>query len=260
MAVLLRNRLFWFFLIAFVVAWGTWIPAFFMKGFPPLLAMIGLFGPAIAAVIVATVTNGSRGLAEIFGRFAIWRFAVRWYALALALMPVAYAAVAFSDVQFLGFPSASMWTSGPAYYVIGSFVWLLAITSGEEIGWRGFALPIMLSGGGSRTYTASLFLGIVWAVWHAPVFLAGNGSLPYPIFFLLAIGLSLMYTALFVRSSGSLWPAILLHAGTDIGPRIIHILAFTNADWLIVITFVTAAGLAMLRALPAKLLLLTAAS
>lgn len=110
----------------------------------------------------------------------------------------------------------------------------------------------MLNGGVSRTYIAGLVLSVIWAAWHEPVFLSGNGSMPYAIFLLLAISLSLVYTALFLPSCGSLWPALLLHAGTDFGARIIHIGAFTNADWLIVVALVAAIGVAMLGALSAN--------
>lgn len=252
MTMIVRYRLWWFFLIAFVLAWGTWIPAFSLPHLPAVVPMVGLFAPAIAAVAVAGATNGRRGVREIFGRLAIWRFGGRWYALAGGLMPLAYLSIALVDVVVFDVPARSMWTSGPAYYFIVSFIWLLVVTSGEEIGWRGFALPLMLNGSTSRLYTASLFLGIMWGIWHAPVYLSGNGPMPYPVFLVLAVGLSLVYTALFVRSNGSLWPALLLHAGTDVGPRIVQIGAFGNADWLIVAGFAAAAGLAMLRTLPRR--------
>src|SRR3546814_20952371 len=39
---------------------------------------------------------------------------------------------------------------------------------GEELGWRGFALPRLLELMDARR--ASLLLGLVWAVWHLPAF------------------------------------------------------------------------------------------
>jgi membrane protease YdiL (CAAX protease family) len=39
---------------------------------------------------------------------------------------------------------------------------------GEETGWRGFALPRMLTR--FSPLTAALLLGLIWGVWHTPAF------------------------------------------------------------------------------------------
>ena len=43
---------------------------------------------------------------------------------------------------------------------------------GEEIGWRGFALPRLLEK--YSALSASLILGSVWAIWHLPLILVGD--------------------------------------------------------------------------------------
>jgi membrane protease YdiL (CAAX protease family) len=40
---------------------------------------------------------------------------------------------------------------------------------GEEIGWRGFALPRLTKH--MSALSAALLTGVIWIVWHAPVFL-----------------------------------------------------------------------------------------
>lgn len=39
---------------------------------------------------------------------------------------------------------------------------------GEELGWRGLALPVLRDQLG--LLTAALVIGIIWAVWHLPFF------------------------------------------------------------------------------------------
>ena len=53
---------------------------------------------------------------------------------------------------------------------------------GEEPGWRGFALPHLLSLGEWR---ANLILGLVWALWHLPL------ALRFPEFYQTLLGVTL---------------------------------------------------------------------
>src|SRR5262249_28585435 len=135
------------------------------------------------------------------------------------------------------------WIKSPSYFVPAAFVWLMFITSGEEIGWRGFALPKLLEGNRNLAI-ASALLGIIWAIWHAPIYLVpGQSSLPYPLFFVLTVSLSFVYTVLFLFGKGSLWTAVLLHAGTDVGPRILSIAKFSFGVWATVDVLVIVAAL-----------------
>jgi uncharacterized protein len=67
-----------------------------------------------------------------------------------------------------------LYDSWPPFGTISWYVMLFAIAvsmwaqAGEEIGWRGYALPLMLEKFGLAM--ASILLGIIWAAWHLPVF------------------------------------------------------------------------------------------
>src|SRR5574337_857223 len=75
-----------------------------------------------------------------------------------------------------------------AIFLPAQFLWLLfyLLTTGplgEELGWRGFALPRLLKR--FNPFVASLVLGAIWGVWHLPSFyLAGmvQARLALPIF------------------------------------------------------------------------------
>jgi membrane protease YdiL (CAAX protease family) len=51
---------------------------------------------------------------------------------------------------------------------IGWLTWILTFGLGEEVGWRGFALPRLQEERDARS--ATLVLGLLWAGWHTPTF------------------------------------------------------------------------------------------
>jgi membrane protease YdiL (CAAX protease family) len=96
---------------------------------------------------------------------------------------------------------------------------ILALTDGlgEELGWRGFALPRLLRRIGP--VRASVLLGLVWAVWHAPLYWTTGATLEGTPVWLLLVQLpacAVLYTWVFQRTGGSALPAIVLHASLSL--------------------------------------------
>jgi len=93
---------------------------------------------------------------------------------------------------------------------------LVYIGLGEEIGWRGFALPRFQEGLG--LLGGSIATGVFWALWHFPLFLM-PGSSQYGHSVLLFIYLLTCWTilmAVFVgKARGSVIPAILFHVSVN---------------------------------------------
>ena len=229
-----RNQLILFFLLSFILAWGTWIPAFLLPQFPNQLSLIGLFAPAISALIVTALHQGKKGVATLLGKYKIWRFGIKWYFLAIFLLPFIYILAILINALFFQYSLHNVLVGSPLYFIFAAFVWLMVINSGEEIGWRGFALPTMLKSMKNSVWV-NVVLGIIWGLWHLPIYLIpGQSAFPYPLFLILIIGLTFIYTSLFIKTKGSLLPAVILHAGTDIGPRIFQIAHFTFSLWFTV--------------------------
>lgn len=237
-----------FFALAFLIAWATWIPAFLNPTFPSQVALIGLFGPALAAVIVAWLAEGRAGVKAIFSRALLWRFPVGWWALALLLMPALFTAAALADLAARGGDPSTVWLGPSPLFVAAAFAFLLVINSGEEIGWRGYALPL-LNDLLHSDFKAGVLLGIIWGVWHLPTYLvAGQSNFPLAIFLAFILGLSLIYSALFRGSGGSLLAADLFHASTDIVPRVMAMASFGVTVFALATALVwIAAGLLWLR-------------
>jgi len=154
-----KHPLIAFFVLAYLLTW--WI--YPLLKFSPLLGIFGLFGPALAAIIMAAVTEGKAGVKALLSRVVRWRVGVRWYVIALGLPTVLSLATA-GLYYLLG---ASQFLQVGALTIFDLVLFVLVV--GEELGWRGYALPRLLEK--RSAVTASLILGVLWGLWHLPTFL-----------------------------------------------------------------------------------------
>ncbi len=177
----------------------------------PLWGFPALFGPALAAIIVVAVADGRAGLRDLLGRVARWRVGARWYAAALAL-PAVLALAALGLHVVLG-GQGSFELGGLSVLNFAVFVLIV----GEELGWRGYALPRLLDQ--RSALTASLILGVLWSAWHLPTFFvrgAPQHGLPFSAFVLLTVAHSVVFTWVYLHARGSVLIAILLHGAINL--------------------------------------------
>ncbi len=212
-----------YFALAFVLAWVFWVPAALSEqgavgGSPPtaMLVVLGTFAPSVAAVLVAA-RKGGAGARPLLGQLLRWRVGPGWYAVAL-FGPAALMLVAIGLHVALGgavpdFPEPSRW---PLVAVNLVLVLLVGGPLGEELGWRGFALPRLQARHGALR--ASVVLGVVWALWHLPLFAvpgAPQGQVPFLLFVAQAVALSVFFAWAYNGSAGSLPIVLLLHASVN---------------------------------------------
>ena len=139
---------------------------------PTTLALVALpisYIPAALAVLMVRLGGDPEEASAFRRRLSIWRLPVRWYAVALLGLPL---------VHVTGVALATLWGGLlPVHLASLALLPLFLLTNlGEEIGWRGYALPQLL--GHFDSLTASLILGGVWAAFHW-VALAQNPSRPW---------------------------------------------------------------------------------
>ena len=130
-----RHPLVVFFVLAYALTW----PMIPLVRVSPLFGLPALFGPALAAIIVITVVDGRAGLRDLLGRMVRWRVGARWYAVALGL-PMVLALTAAGLNLLLG---AQTSVNFGGLSVLNFVVFVLIV--GEELGWRGYALPRLLA-------------------------------------------------------------------------------------------------------------------
>jgi membrane protease YdiL (CAAX protease family) len=96
---------------------------------------------------------------------------------------------------------------------------------GEELGWRGFALPRLLAR--YSALRASVLLGALWALWHLPYALtAGSAMADKPLYehLLSIVALSVLFTWLFNNTGGSVLLAVLFHAAGNVTFNVLPVL------------------------------------
>jgi membrane protease YdiL (CAAX protease family) len=140
-----------------------------------------------------------------------WRVGARWYAVALGL-PVVLALAAAGLYVLLG-AQTSIEFGGLS--VLNFVVFVLIV--GEELGWRGYALPRLLVG--RSALSASLILGALWGAWHLPTFFVAGApqhGLPFSAFVLLTVAYSVVFTWVYLHTRGSVLIATLLHGAINL--------------------------------------------
>jgi len=222
-----------FFCLAYAITWVLWgmLIALSLDIKNPrggFLNALAIFGPSLAGIILTFVLNGRQGLFDLFARLSPVHAGLRWVGISL-LVPFLIIIVALLIGMGMGSPI-------PAKLTVS--IWLLPLLLeairiffaggplGEEIGWRGFALPRLLQSH-KDTMKASLKLGLVWGIWHAPIYaVAGTGQneilksggsflILFPAFVIWVMGLAVIFTWLYKSTSGNLLIAILFHTAVN---------------------------------------------
>jgi len=182
-------------------------------------AFFGGWGPTLAALIVTAQSEGQSGVRRLLQSITSWRVSAHWYLLIAAFPP---AATAFSLVVVdRGVATLSHFDVWPAVSATLR-AYLLALPFGplgEELGWRGMALPRLLSRFGPAV--ASLIVGVMWTFWHIPMMLWSPGaSIPgfmglsafaVAVYLVQITAITVLMTWLFLRTRGSVLVAVLAH-------------------------------------------------
>jgi CAAX protease family protein len=180
-----------------------------------ILVLFGIPASLFAACVVTRITHGKGALRQLFRHSLEWRFAPKWYLSGLLTPLLVALASGAAAVWIGGVKMAESWFSPSMPLGLMAFL-LVYIGLGEEIGWRGFALPRFQESFGSLG--GSIATGVFWALWHVPLFLM-PGSSQYGQSVLLFIYLLTCWTipmAVFVgKSRGSAIPAILFHVSVN---------------------------------------------
>ena len=211
--------------LAYACSWSIAVPlALQAQGIltmrlPFALHYLSGMGPAIAALVIARLLRrGRRGNLHAGQPRRLSHFF--WWPLVGFLSPL----LLFASAQFFaragGWPAPTWMELGQVNFLppLGLWAWLLWLIAngwGEELGWRGFALPRLQRK--HSALTSSFLLSIAWAGWHLPAFFyvpsyVALGLWILPGFFLGILAGAIVLTWLYNSSHGSVLAVVLWHA------------------------------------------------
>lgn len=215
-----RRPLISFFVLTYAVTWSLWTPLVIARHSLPgglgfVLAMLGSLVPSTVAILLIAILHGRRGVRKLLGRLLMGRIGLHWY-LAVLLLPMLVPLGIGLSVVFGGSAPEVDATIASALFLL-VFSIFPGSALGEELGWRGFALPHL-----QKEHTAlgaSLVIGSFWGFWHLPLWLTGTDSHPpsmFPAFVLAVIAMSVTCTWLYNSTGGSLLIVVLYHATANL--------------------------------------------
>jgi membrane protease YdiL (CAAX protease family) len=224
-----RHALALYFSLAIVFSWAIYIPLVAVRqgwtdaAIPYAIHYLASFGPALAALLVTVLTAGRGGLTELWERITKWQ--VKWtYAAFAVLSPVALFVLAALAMRVFQGAWPDLHLLGQANYLpyLGWGVlpvWLITFGFGEEIGWRGFALPRLQKR--MSVSKATLVLGLLWTLWHVPSFFyhetyMGMGWIMLPGFIIGVLCGAVLFTWLYNGTGGSVLMVAIWHALFDL--------------------------------------------
>jgi membrane protease YdiL (CAAX protease family) len=191
---------------------ARWVPAQTTAGYA--LVLFGAYTPGIVALVLTARAEGSRGVRALLRRVLIVEVPARLYVLAVSYMVVIKLTAAVLHRLVAG--EWPQFGAGSLALIPLAIAFSTPFQAGEEIGWRGYALPRLADRFGLRI--ASLVLGVIWAVWHLPQFYIAGADTYHQSFLVWAlqvVAMSIALAWLYAKSGGSLLLVMLMHSAIN---------------------------------------------
>ena len=221
MSLVKRHPLITFFVLVYALAWIIESPLVLLKDTitasqGQIFYILSANVVSVVAIVLTGMVFGRKALRKLLGRLLIWRVNPIWY-LVVLLGPVALAGGAVGLNALMGGPAPSLGNTLLGVVIMWAIFIFPGSALGEEIGWRGYALPRLQTG--RSALSASLILAPIWALWHLPLWLTGAPArtpLLYAAFVVSAFALSVVTTWVYNSTGGSILMVVLLHASANL--------------------------------------------
>jgi uncharacterized protein len=205
-----------FFVLTYAVAWASFFAAgaLDVAGLREVFILLGAFAPSLVALWLTAQAGGKAETLALLRRVLAWRVGLGWYVFAAGYLAAIKLAVALAHRLVTG--AWPQFGGGTWYVMMASIVLATPTKAGEEIGWRGYALPRLAERVGLAW--GSVLLGLIWACWHLPqFFIPGADTLgqSFPVFLLQVTALSVALAWVYAHTNGSLLLTMLMHSAVN---------------------------------------------
>jgi uncharacterized protein len=186
--------------------------------------------PTLAAVIVTGLISGKPGIRALFRKLFIARVGFKWYGFAiLGIAAICIVAILLGN-QFGPLPAVYIFSDGTPplsrpielLLTVGFYFIVTGVLNGEELAWRGFALPRLQAK--HNALVSSVILSVPFTLFHLPLFFDPAMNMgPFASFAIRAIALTILFTWLYNHTRGSVLLAYFMHAAFNTWTRVFSI-------------------------------------
>ncbi|GGC55804.1 CPBP family intramembrane metalloprotease [Haloferax sulfurifontis] len=218
--------------------WAFWLPAIalgvrFDSAVGLSLLLVGLAVPGVSGIAFVYLVYDERGRSDFWNRVRNpRRIGLRWF-LVLLSVPLGVGVLAGTLDLLLGGPGPT-WGEAVTEFGVNPLAVLPTLFFAtlppilEELGWRGYALDrLQLK---RSAASASLVLGVVWALWHLPLFFiegsfqhdsVGVATTGFWLFMAGIVALSFTFTWVYNNTERSILGIIVLHGWVNFTAEVI---------------------------------------
>jgi uncharacterized protein len=245
------KQFFTYFGLAYLFSWMIWLPLyghiFGLTNLPalPFNHAVGGLGPLIASFLTTWIFLKKEGLKNLLANCFKIRPLIYLAVALFSLFILALIAILlnyFIDNTPINLSGLLKTKEFPQFNLLTFFIYnLIFFGFGEEVGWRGFALPRLQNK--MNALSSSIVLTLFWALWHLPLFFYRPGYTTMEFagiagwLFSLLTG-SILLAWLYNSSRGSILICAVFHSTIDIAfttdianKKIVNYMGFLITVW-----------------------------
>ncbi|MEO6354799.1 MAG: CPBP family intramembrane glutamic endopeptidase [Oxalobacteraceae bacterium] len=204
-----------FFVLVYAMSAPFWILSNFIEksSLPdniPITDIGAALTPTIAAMILSYRENGNSGIRALFHRIFDFRRVKEcgWLITAALLFPLLYL-LTYYAMRLLSFPVPSVWHPSPTLGAV--FLLFFIAATAEELGYTAYETDALQSR--MSALSASLIIGVLWALWHFPSMIQMGQSAQLMAWgFFVTIAFRIISIWVYNNAGSSVFAVILMHA------------------------------------------------
>ncbi len=248
-----------FFVVTFLWSWLIWLPLVLagfgvipisresLKSITTPVTVLAAFGPAVGAFYSLRSLNGRGSIRVYLKSFFSLKFGWKVWIAIFVILGIS-TAISWFIPELFGANRLGMLL--PNIYLFPIY-WLIMVFFGggqEEIGWRGYVLPILEKRFGC--WFGSIILAVVWACWHLPLWFIPGTSQTYVNFtgfIMLTLGYSFFYSWIMKASGNRPFAALIAHGTANafipVFPVLVMVLGAAQVRFWIWVTLTLLIGI-----------------